>query len=128
MKFCREFKFERLGAFAYSEEDGTPAAEYPDQVEQAVAGAAPPPAHCAATGDQRGPRAVARRSEVDVIVDGFNPDFNAWVGRTTLEAPDIDPIVFISEPPAGSGMAAPRDGADEEVQDYGTSLLTSRRT
>ena len=36
MKFCREFKFERLGAFAYSEEDGTPAAEYPDQVEQAV--------------------------------------------------------------------------------------------
>jgi len=22
MKFCREFKFERLGAFAYSEEDG----------------------------------------------------------------------------------------------------------
>ena len=36
MKFCREFKFERLGAFAYSEEDGTPAAEYPDQVEMAV--------------------------------------------------------------------------------------------
>ena len=36
MQFCREFKFERLGAFAYSEEDGTPAAEYPDQVEQAV--------------------------------------------------------------------------------------------
>ena len=36
MAFCREFKFERLGAFAYSEEDGTPAAEYPDQVEQAV--------------------------------------------------------------------------------------------
>ena len=36
MKFCREFKFERLGAFAYSEEDGTPAAQYPDQVDQAV--------------------------------------------------------------------------------------------
>ena len=36
LKFCREFKFERLGAFAYSEEDGTPAAEYPDQVEMAV--------------------------------------------------------------------------------------------
>jgi ribosomal protein S12 methylthiotransferase len=36
MKFTREFNFERLGAFAYSEEDGTPAAEYPDQVEMAV--------------------------------------------------------------------------------------------
>ena len=30
--FCKKFKFERMGAFAYSEEDGTPAAEMPDQV------------------------------------------------------------------------------------------------
>ena len=30
--FCKRFKFERMGAFAYSEEDGTPAAEMPDQV------------------------------------------------------------------------------------------------
>ena len=30
--FCKKFKFERMGAFAYSEEDGTPAAELPDQV------------------------------------------------------------------------------------------------
>ena len=32
LQFCRDFKFERMGAFAYSEEDGTPAASYPDQV------------------------------------------------------------------------------------------------
>ena len=30
--FCKKFRFERMGAFAYSEEDGTPAAEMPDQV------------------------------------------------------------------------------------------------
>lgn len=30
--FCKDFKFERMGAFAYSEEDGTPAAEFPEQV------------------------------------------------------------------------------------------------
>jgi tRNA A37 methylthiotransferase MiaB len=30
--FCKDFRFERMGAFTYSEEDGTPAAEYPDQV------------------------------------------------------------------------------------------------
>ena len=30
--FCKKFKFERMGAFSYSEEDGTPAAEMPDQV------------------------------------------------------------------------------------------------
>ena len=123
MKFCREFKFERLGAFAYSEEDGTPAAEYPDQVEQAVR-------------ELRRDQLIAQQqeisedfalsrvgSEVDVIVDGFNPDFNAWVGRTTLEAPDIDPIVFISEPPAGSGMAALEMGQMRKCKIVGTSLF-----
>jgi ribosomal protein S12 methylthiotransferase len=123
MKFCREFKFERLGAFAYSEEDGTPAAEYPDQVEQAVR-------------ELRRDQLIAQQqeisedfalsrvgSEVDVIVDGFNPDFDAWVGRTTLEAPDIDPIVFISEPPAGSGMAALEMGQMRKCKIVGTSLF-----
>ena len=39
MQFCRDFKFERMGAFAYSEEDGTPAASYPDQVRPCMADA-----------------------------------------------------------------------------------------
>ncbi len=30
--FCREFRFQRMGCFMYSPEDGTPAAELPDQV------------------------------------------------------------------------------------------------
>jgi len=32
LQFCKDFKFERMGAFAYSEEDGTPAASFPQQV------------------------------------------------------------------------------------------------
>lgn len=32
LQFCRDFKFERMGAFAYSEEDGTPAAAFTEQV------------------------------------------------------------------------------------------------
>ena len=30
--FCKAFKFERMGAFVYSEEDGTPAADFTEQV------------------------------------------------------------------------------------------------
>lgn len=30
--FCTSFRFERMGCFQYSEEDGTPAAELPEQV------------------------------------------------------------------------------------------------
>ena len=123
MQFCREFKFERLGAFAYSEEDGTPAAEYPDQVEQAVR-------------DLRRDQLIAQQqqisedfaesrvgSEVDVIVDGFNPEFDAWVGRTSLEAPDIDPIVFIQDPKEGSGLAGLEMGQIRKCKIVGTSLF-----
>jgi ribosomal protein S12 methylthiotransferase len=34
--FVRDFKFERMGAFAYSEEDGTPAADLPEQLPQRI--------------------------------------------------------------------------------------------
>ena len=37
MKFLREHPFDRVGAFVYSAEDGTPAAEMPDQVDPEVA-------------------------------------------------------------------------------------------
>jgi len=97
MQFCREFKFERLGAFAYSEEDGTPAAEYPDQVPDDLRAL-------------RRDQLVAQQQEIsesfaqsrigqtlDVLIDSFDEDMNAWVGRTSLEAPDIDPVVFVSE-------------------------------
>lgn len=36
VEFVREAGFQRMGAFAYSEEDGTPAAELPDQVPQRI--------------------------------------------------------------------------------------------
>ena len=36
MRFCKTFKFERMGAFTYSEEDGTPAASLPEQVCHSV--------------------------------------------------------------------------------------------
>lgn len=36
--FCTTFKFERMGCFQYSAEDGTPAAELPEQVRAAACG------------------------------------------------------------------------------------------
>jgi ribosomal protein S12 methylthiotransferase len=62
-------------------------------------------------------------SEVDVIIDGWNPEFDAWTGRTSLEAPDIDPIVFVSEPEAGSGLPALAMGQMRRCKVSGTSLF-----
>ena len=106
--FCADFRFERMGAFAYSAEDGTPAATMPEQVD----------------GDTRAARrdelislqqrvgaafAEARVGEtIDVLVDGFDAD-GQLVGRTQWDAPDVDPLVFISDPDPESGAppAAP---------------------
>lgn len=49
--FVRDFKFERMGAFAYSEEDGTPAADLPEQLPQRI--------RLAATGDGGGGEGVS---------------------------------------------------------------------
>lgn len=32
VKFCQDFRFERCGFFSFSEQDGTPAADLPEQV------------------------------------------------------------------------------------------------
>ena len=97
MEFCREFKFERLGAFAYSEEDGTPAMEYPDQVPEEIR---------AIRRDQLVSQqqeisedfAMSRvGTDVDVLIDNWDEEMQAFIGRTTLEAPDIDPVVFVTE-------------------------------
>lgn len=38
--------------------------------------------------------------EIDVLVDGTTED--GWLfGRTQYDAPDVDPIVFLSDPPGG---------------------------
>ena len=36
MYFLNEMDFDRLGAFTYSPEEDTPAAEFPDQIEEEV--------------------------------------------------------------------------------------------
>lgn len=35
-EFVQDIRFDRLGCFAYSQEEGTPAATFPDQVEEEV--------------------------------------------------------------------------------------------
>ncbi|KAI8463285.1 MAG: hypothetical protein J3K34DRAFT_381047 [Monoraphidium minutum] len=96
VSFVREFKFERMGCFTYSEEDGTPAAELPDQVPAAVR-------------QRRRDELVSLQQRIsegfaqslvgrtlEVVVDGVDED-GGYVGRTQWDAPDVDPIVFLAE-------------------------------
>jgi ribosomal protein S12 methylthiotransferase len=89
LDFVREIRFDRLGAFAYSQEAGTPAAERDDQVPDALK-------------EERLDQVMALQhqiaeeknealigSEIDVVVDGKGMD-GEWAGRTVNDAPDVD--------------------------------------
>jgi ribosomal protein S12 methylthiotransferase len=101
--YCASFRFERAGAFAYSAEDGTPAATLPDQVDE--------PTRAARRDElialqQEVGAAFAERlvgTEVDVLIDGYDED-GSLIGRTQWDAPDVDPVVFVADPDPGSGV------------------------
>lgn len=96
--FIREFEFDRLGVFAYSQEENTEAATLPGQVAEEVK-------------EQRLAqlmelqREISRRKQkslvgksLPVLVEGFSEE-NDWVlvGRLSSQAPDIDGITYLSE-------------------------------
>lgn len=96
MEFAREARFERMGAFAYSEEDGTFAAKnYDDIIPQDVK-------------DERLQQLMDLQEEISqqiqddkvgktfkVIVDREEDDY--YVGRTQYDSPEVDPEVLIEK-------------------------------
>ena len=95
VKYARELRFERGGAFSYSSEDGTPAAEMEDQVPDDVREARRDELislfqdHAEAWANAQ----VGRR--LNVIIDRM--DGLDAVGRTEGDAPDIDGSVRLPE-------------------------------
>jgi ribosomal protein S12 methylthiotransferase len=58
---------------------------------------------------------------IDVLVDGVNED--GWLfGRSQWDAPDVDPIVFLSEPKS-KGVAPPEVGQMRRCLVTSTSLF-----
>ncbi len=92
--FVRNFKFERLGAFTYSVEEGTTAAPLGDTVSQEEKERR----HALITELQREIIGELNRAKVgkqlDVIID--RKDGKNFVGRTSHDAPEIDSEVVVS--------------------------------
>ena len=96
MDFVDEMEFDRLGVFAYSPEENTPAASMPDQISEEVK---------EARRDEilelqqeiafeKAANMVGR--EFYVMVEGKVADEPAYVARTYGDAPDIDGYLFIN--------------------------------
>lgn len=103
--FVRDMKFERLGCFAYSAEEGTPAAALPRQVpEQEKQRRRDLVMETQAAVAQEAAQALVGRT-VEVLVESYDRYAESWFGRTAGDAPDIDCKVFFSSPPPGGGKA-----------------------
>ena len=93
-EFARDVRFERMGCFAYSQEEDTPAALLPDQIEDEVKQRR---AEILMDGQMRimeeqGEELLGQTLEV--LVEGFDRYAECWFGRSYRDAPDIDGKVF----------------------------------
>ena len=102
-QFLKEQRLERVGAFPFSPEEGTPAAEmdYPD-AEIAQSRAQSVEMLQSAIMDAYNASMIGK--VVDVLVDGYDEDFEQFFGRTYADSPDIDGRVWIAtEEPVTEG-------------------------
>ena len=94
--FVDEMKFERLGCFAYSSEEGTPAAEFDGQISEKLK-------------NRRAEIITEKQSLIGekiasdkigntlrVLVEGYDSYIKHYFGRSEADAPDIDCKVFFT--------------------------------
>jgi len=98
-RFVQETGFERLGCFAYSQEEGTPAGEREDQLDEQIrrrrAGIIMETQEVIAA---RKAIEMAGR-EIEVLCEGYDNQRKMCVGRSWADAPDIDTKVYFSAAP-----------------------------
>lgn len=95
-EFINEAKFDRLGCFAYSPEDDTPAAKLKDQIDTDVKNKRAEIIMNEQMLIMEEKQKEKIGAEYDVIVDYFDEDNLLYMGRTYMDAPEIDTSVIIS--------------------------------
>ena len=103
-EFVKRVRFDRLGCFAYSREEGTKASEFPDQIDRETA-------------ERRADNIMEQQllisaennekllgTEQIAVTEGFDRFAECYFGRTAADAPDIDgKVFFTSEEKLSSG-------------------------
>ena len=94
-EFLKELRLERVGAFPFSPEEGTPAAEmtYPDQ-EVAIQRAQMIESIQSRIMDEYNESLIGQTMRI--LVDGYDEDFEQFYGRSFADSPEIDGRVWIA--------------------------------
>lgn len=105
-EFAEDMRFERMGCFAYSEEEGTAAAKMSGQVDEEVR------EHRKEILEEQQDTRVAELyesmigTETEVVVEGYDRYLEHYFGRSAMFAPEIDGMIYFTVP----GDKKPRVG------------------
>ncbi len=100
-EFVNEAKFEKLGAFKYSKEEGTPASRLENQIHYK-------------TKESRYNKIMSMQKQIskikleekignvyEVLIDSVTSDGNYYIGRSYMDIPDEDGVIYIKNTKKG---------------------------
>ena len=97
-EFVRTQRFERMGCFQYSDEEGTAAYDFPDKVPQKVIERRWREVMAVQKRINREQNRALIGKRLEVLVEGPSPESeHLLVGRHEGQAPDIDGVVYIND-------------------------------
>ncbi len=121
-EFVKDMEFDRMGCFAYLQEEGTPAARMKEQLDEE-------------TKEERARIIMESQMDImdrinqrhigkilEVMVDGFDEEQECYFGRSYMDAPDVDGFVYFNS----ENELNPGDFVTVEIEDaidadlYGT--------
>ena len=95
MQFIDECEFDRLGVFTYSREEDTVAAQMPDQIDEEIKEKYRDEL-MQLQQEISADRSAAMIGRIErVMIEGFIPEDNTYVGRSYKDAPNVDGLVFV---------------------------------
>ena len=94
-QFLKEMRLERVGAFPFSPEEGTPAAQM-DFVDNEIAQARAQMVETIQSRIMDDYNEAMMGKVLDVVVDGYDEEFEQYFGRTYADSPEIDGRVWIA--------------------------------
>ena len=96
LEFVRDVKFDRLGAFAYSQEEDTPAALLPDQIDEEEK-------EKRAAEIMSLQRIISEEKQkqkegkvIKVLTEGYDEGNFMYYGRSKADAPEVDTLVYFA--------------------------------
>lgn len=106
VEFLETARFDYVGVFMYSPEEGTKAGAAPDQISQEVAAERMQRVMDLADPISWSKAAERVGSELDVLVEAYDPEEGAWIARSSGQAPEIDGSVLVIDADGSAQISA----------------------